>query len=105
MLLVESLGGFDVDGDDKIAFSTCVYVGDALAAKGDGRTTLRTLGNFDLLGLAAENGDLDLRAESCLGEADGNLAIKVVSFSCKHLVRLNAYLDNKVARRSAVEAC
>ena len=104
LLCVQVLRGFDEDGDDEVAASFGVYVGDSLAAKGEGGARLSSLGDLVLLGLAAEDRDIDLSTQRCLGEADGNVAVEVVAVTSEDLVILDSYLDDEVAVVAAVSA-
>ena len=51
---------------------------------------------------ATEHRDLDLCAKRRLGEGDRNLTVEVVAFSGEEIVRLNSYLDDKIATRATV---
>ena len=103
LLCVEVAGGLYVYCNYEVAKTLgIVDIGNTLASDGEGFAGLCALGNGYLLVSAAKHGDLDLCAKCRLGEGDGHLAIEVVTLSCEEVVRLNSYLDDKIAVRTAV---
>lgn len=71
LLGVKLSGSFNDDGEDEIALrapSDGIKVGNALALYGKSRSRLRSLGNGELRGSAAKQGNVYLGSESRLRE-------------------------------------
>ena len=105
LLRVKVLRGFNRDGYDRVALALGVYVGNTLSFHSEGGSGLRTLRNFELIGSAAEGGNVDLCAKSRLNEGNRYLALDVIAVTLEDLILLNPDLDDKVAVRSAVKTC
>ena len=105
LLAVKSGGGLDIYGKVEVAHTLrIVDVGDTLAAEGEGCAGLRACGKIKLLNAAAKCGDIDGRTEGCLNKGDRNFAMDVIAVAGEDAVRLNPYLDDKVAVWTAVSA-
>lgn len=96
-------GRLDLHVAIQIARVTATQSFDALPLDAKGLAVLRAIGNINPH-LACQRRNLDLAAQRRCGHRDGNLAMKIVAFTFKYLVLLNANLNVQIARRATIGA-
>ena len=105
LLAAKSRGGLNIHGEDEVANTLrIVDVGDTLATECEGRAGLCACGKVKLLNVAAEGGNINGRTKGRLNKGDRNFAVDVVAVAGEDAVRLDPYLDDKVAARTAVSS-
>src|SRR5512145_24598 len=85
-----------VNLDDLITPSVTAHMGNAFAFEAEQMTVLRSLRNFDFLGIF-ERRDLDGCAECGLHEGDGNAAENIVLIADEEIMLFHLQKDIKVA--------
>ena len=86
--------------DDKVALALVVQVGNAAPSDAQFLAALRALGNLEA-DRAVDAGNVNLRAQGGLREADGNDAVEVVADALEEVVRADGENDVKIALGTA----
>ena len=102
MLRRELCRYLDLDREDKIAASVSASdVGNAPAAKREGRSGLCSLGDREFFG-SLKSGDLDFSSEYRIRNRNGNVAVDIVAVALEEIARTNVNNDYKITRRTSV---